>query len=133
MVFGKGVCRKEGAQLSIITYGLGVHWALEVATEMPNHSIEVIDLNTLVPWDRAMVFESVRKTNRVLLLQEDSQFGGYMGEIAAQIAEDCFEYLDAPVGRLGALDTPIPFARALEDQYLPVGRLKEKIAQLLAY
>ena len=133
MVFGKGVCRKEGAQLSIVTYGLGVHWALEVAAEMPNHSIEVIDLNTLVPWDREMVFESVRKTNRVLLLQEDSQFGGYMGEIAAQIAEDCFEYLDAPVGRLGALDTPIPFARTLEDQYLPVGRLKEKIAQLLAY
>ncbi|MGC6502329.1 MAG: alpha-ketoacid dehydrogenase subunit alpha/beta [Flavobacteriaceae bacterium] len=133
MLFGKGVCRKEGAQLSIVTYGLGVHWALEVAAEMPNQSIEIIDLNTLVPWDREMVFESVRKTNRVLLLQEDSQFGGYMGEIAAQIAEDCFEYLDAPVGRLGALDTPIPFARALEDQYLPVGRLKEKIAQLLAY
>ena len=131
--FGAAICRKEGSKLTIVTYGLGVHWALDAASEMPEDSIEVIDLNTLVPWDKETVFASVRKTNRVLLLQEDSQFGGYMGEIAAQIAEDCFEYLDAPVARLGALDTPVPFAANLEKLYLPDSRLLEKIKTLLAY
>ena len=131
--FGKAICRNEGTALTIVTYGLGVHWALDAAEQFPPDQIEVIDLNTLVPWDRETVFASVRKTNRVLLLQEDSQFGGYMGEIAAQIAEDCFEQLDAPVGRLGALDTPIPFAAALEANYMPEKRLLEKIEKVLAY
>ena len=130
---GKAVVRKNGSELTLISYGLGVHWALEAAQQFPDDCIEVIDLSSLVPWDRETIFASIRKTNRVLLLQEDSQFGGYMGEIAAQIAEDCFEHLDAPVGRLGALDTPIPFAAPLEDNYLPNGRLKEKIQSILAY
>ena len=130
---GKAIVRKNGRELTLISYGLGVHWALEAAQQFPDDCVEIIDLSSLVPWDRETVFTSIRKTNRVLLLQEDSQFGGYMGEIAAQIAEDCFEHLDAPVGRLGALDTPIPFTAPLEDDYLPNGRLEEKIQSILAY
>ncbi len=131
--FGEATIRNEGEDLSIVSYGLGVHWALEAMAHFSTYSFEIIDLNTLVPWDRKTVFESVRKTNRVLVLQEDSQFGGYMGEIAAQIGEACFEHLDAPVGRLGALDTPIPFAAVLEEQYLPKTRLYQKIEDILAY
>ena len=131
--FGEATIRNQGEDLTIVSYGLGVHWALNIQEQFPSNSFEIIDLNTLVPWDQKTVFESVRKTSRVLVLQEDSQFGGYMGEIAAQIAEDCFEYLDAPVGRLGALDTPIPFAAALEEQYLPTARLQQKIEKILAY
>lgn len=131
--FGEATIRNEGEDLSIVSYGLGVHWALEAMAHFSTYSFEIIDLNTLVPWDRKTVFESVRKTNRVLVLQEDSQFGGFMGEIAAQIGEACFEHLDAPVGRLGALDTPIPFAAVLEEQYLPKTRLYQKIEDILAY
>lgn len=131
--FGEATIRNQGEDLTIVSYGLGVHWALDIQEYFPSNSFEIIDLNTLVPWDKKTVFESVRKTSRVLVLQEDSQFGGYMGEIAAQIAEDCFEYLDAPVGRLGALDTPIPFAAVLEEQYLPTARLQQKIEKILAY
>ena len=130
---GKALCRHKGEALTLITYGLGVHWALEALEKFISNQIEVIDLNCLVPWDKDTVFASVRKTNRVLLLQEDSQFGGYMGEIAAQIAEHCFEYLDAPVARLGALDTPIPFANGLEQIYLPQQRLVNKIKEVLNY
>ena len=130
---GKALCRQKGEALTLITYGLGVHWALEALEKFISNQIEVIDLNCLVPWDKDTVFASVRKTNRVLLLQEDSQFGGYMGEIAAQIAEHCFEYLDAPVARLGALDTPIPFANGLEQIYLPQQRLVNKIKEVLNY
>ena len=130
---GKALCRQEGEALTLITYGLCVHWALEALEKFISNQIEVIDLNSLVPWDQDTVFASVRKTNRVLLLQEDSQFGGYMGEIAAQIAEHCFEYLDAPVARLGALDTPVPFANSLEQIYLPHQRLVDKIKEVLNY
>ena len=130
---GKALCRQKGEALTLITYGLGVHWALEALEKFISNQIEVIDLNSLVPWDQDTVFASVRKTNRVLLLQEDSQFGGYMGEIAAQIAEHCFEYLDAPVARLGALDTPVPFANSLEQIYLPHQRLVDKIKEVLNY
>ena len=130
---GKALCRQKGEALSLITYGLGVHWALEASEEFNSNQIEIIDLNSLVPWDQETVFASIRKTNRVLLLQEDSQFGGYMGEIAAQIAEHCFEYLDAPVARLGALDTPVPFAAGLEEIYLPQQRLVGKIKTVLKY
>ena len=130
---GKALCRQKGEALTLITYGLGVHWALEALEKFISNQIEVIELNSLVPWDQDTVFASVRKTNRVLLLQEDSQFGGYMGEIAAQIAEHCFEYLDAPVARLGALDTPVPFANGLEQIYLPHQRLVDKIKEVLNY
>ena len=131
--FGKATIRKKGSELVIISYGLGVHWAIEEANKYPDEKICVIDLNTLVPWDQKTVFEMVKKCNKVILLQEDSMFGGYMGEISAQIAEKCFEYLDGPIIRVGSLDTPIPFASKLEAQYLPMQRLKEKIIDLLKY
>ena len=131
--FGKATVRSEGERLTVVSYGLGVHWALEQLEYFPKATLEIIDLNTLVPWDREGVFASIRKTGRVLLVQEDNTFGGYMGELAAQIAEDCFEYLDAPVKRIGALDTPIPFATNLENGYLPQGKLKETITDVLAY
>jgi 2-oxoisovalerate dehydrogenase E1 component len=131
--FGKATIRKKGDEIVIISYGLGVHWAIEESNEHPDDKICVIDLNTLVPWDQNTVFEMVKKCNKVILLQEDSMFGGYMGEISAQIAEKCFEYLDGPIMRVGSLDTPVPFASKLETQYLPKQRLKEKIIELLNY
>ena len=130
---GKATIRKSGNELVIISYGLGVHWALEEANKHPDNKICVVDLNTLVPWDQKTVFDQIKKCNKVILLQEDSIFGGYMGEISAQIAENCFEYLDGPIMRVGSLDTPIPFTSMLESQYLPKQRLKEKIIDLLKY
>ena len=124
---------KKGAELVIISYGLGVHWAIEEANKYPDEKISVVDLNTLVPWDKITVFEIVKKCNKVILLQEDSTFGGYMGEISAQIAEECFEHLDGPIMRVGSLNTPIPFAAKLEKQYLPQQRLNEKVIELLNY
>ena len=131
--FGKASIRKKGAELVIISYGLGVHWAIEEANKYPDEKISVVDLNTLVPWDKITVFEIVKKCNKVILLQEDSTFGGYMGEISAQIAEECFEHLDGPIMRVGSLNTPIPFAAKLEKQYLPQQRLNEKVIELLNY
>lgn len=130
---GKAAVRKVGAKATIITYGLGVHWALDYVDAHPEKEIEVIDLRTLAPLDYDTVFESVRKTNRVLVLHEDCLTGGIGGEIAARITEECFEALDAPVLRLASLDTPIPFAADLELNFLPQQRLDEKINQLLAY
>lgn len=131
--FGKATQRSKGNRLTIVSYGLGVHWALEALDSFAEETLEIIDLNTLVPWDSASVFSSVKKTNRVLLLQEDSSFGGYMGEIAAQIAEHCFEYLDAPIKRLGSLDTPVPFTTPLETGYLANNNLHQVIQELLEY
>jgi 2-oxoisovalerate dehydrogenase E1 component len=130
---GKAAVRKVGTKATIVTYGLGVHWALEYADKNPELDLEVIDLRTLAPLDYDTVFESVRKTNRVLVLHEDCLTGGIGGEIAARITEECFESLDAPVLRLASLDTPIPFAADLEQNFLPINRLDEKINQLLAY
>ena len=96
-------------------------------------SLEVIDLRTLVPWDVETVLTSVRKTSRALVAHEASMTGGFGGEVAARIAEDGFDFLDAPVMRVGALDTPVPFAKGLERQYMPGGRLREKIEELLEY
>ena len=130
---GKAAVRKTGSKASIITYGLGVHWALDYAAAHPEKELEVIDLRTLAPLDYDTVFKSVRKTNRVLVLHEDCLTGGIGGEIASRITEECFESLDAPVLRLASLDTPIPFAADLELNFLPQQRLDEKINQLLAY
>jgi 2-oxoisovalerate dehydrogenase E1 component len=104
--------------------------AKEIADEV---SIEVVDLRTLLPWDQETVAASARKTGKVLVLHEDTLTGGIGGEIAAWIGEHCFTYLDAPVMRLGSLDTPIPFALSLEANFLPNGRLKDTILKLLAY
>lgn len=130
---GKAHLVTEGEHLSIITYGMGVHWAKAIMEKMPQYSADILDLRSLLPWDQEAVRRSVMKTNKVLVCHEDTLTGGIAGEIAAWIAEHCFEYLDAPVMREGALDTPIPFARTLEENFLPAQRMKEKIEKLLRY
>jgi len=130
---GKGKIRQVGDNLTVVTYGMGVHWILDLLKDYNKAQIEVIDLNSLVPWDKALVFNSVKKTGKVLLLQEDSQFSGFMGEISSCISEEIFEYLDAPIVRVGSLDTPIPFAKDLEKGYMAQSRLKERLDFLLNY
>ena len=129
---GKAAITKEGTDLSIITYGMGVHWALQVANQC-DHSIEVVDLRTLLPWDKETVGKSVQKTGRVVILHEDCLTGGIGAELSAWISEHWFESLDAPVFRLGSLDTPVPFAVNLEKNFLPNERLEESIKKALEY
>ncbi|MFD1002584.1 thiamine pyrophosphate-dependent enzyme [Ohtaekwangia kribbensis] len=130
---GKARLAREGSSLSIVTYGMGVHWATEILDTLPDVDADVIDLRTLLPWDKDAVLESVKKTNRVLVLHEDTLTGGVGAEIAAWINEHCFEHLDAPVMREASLDTAIPFAPTLEQNFLPKVRLKAKIESLLKY
>jgi 2-oxoisovalerate dehydrogenase E1 component len=130
---GKANLVSEGSDLSIITYGMGVHWAKEVLNAMPDVSADVLDLRTLLPWDKNAVLETVKKTGRVLILHEDTLTGGIGGEIAAWIGEHAFNYLDGPVLREASLDTAIPFAATLEQNFLPKGRLKSRIEQLLKF
>jgi 2-oxoisovalerate dehydrogenase E1 component len=130
---GKAKQRKEGHQVSIITYGLGVHWALEVLAKYPEISADLIDLQTLLPLDENAVYASVKKTGKAIVLHEDSVTGGFGGEIASLINEHCFEQLDAPVIRVGSLDTPIPFAADLEQNFLGSARFEEKLIQLIQY
>lgn len=130
---GKAAYAATGSNLSIITYGMGVHWALDALNDMPDLSADVIDLRTLLPWDHETVAESVRKTNRVLILHEDTLIGGIGAEISAWINEHYFEYLDAPVKRLASLDTPIPFAPTLEANFLPAGKVAMAIRDLVRY
>lgn len=129
---GQAKVLKSGSDLSIITYGMGVYWAHDYVKE---HGIdaEIIDLRTLSPIDYATIEESVKKTNRALILHEDVMFGGIGGDISGYISEHLFEYLDAPVKRVAALDMPIPFAKNLEEIYLPKERMKKAISQLLEY
>ena len=126
---GKANLVKEGSEVSIITYGMGVHWALK-ATEELGLAADILDLRTLLPWDSEAVKTTVKKTGKVIFLQEDCLTGGIGAEICAWISEHCFEYLDAPVMREGSLDTPVPFATNLENQFLPVERFKEKLKRL---
>jgi len=130
---GKAKIRSIGSDATIITYGLGVHWALEIIKSFKNDSIEIIDLNTLVPWDKELVFNSIKKTGKVLLLSEDTLINGFIGEISATISEEIFEHLDAPIIRVGSLDTPVPFSNNLEKGFLSSNRLKEKLEKLLEY
>jgi 2-oxoisovalerate dehydrogenase E1 component len=127
---GKAALSREGSDLSIITYGMGVHWAKEVLDAMPDISADVVDLRTLLPWDKEAVAATVKKTGKALVLHEDTLTGGIGAEIAAWISEHCFRDLDAPVMRVASLDTAIPFAPTLEKNFLPVGRLKEKVEEL---
>lgn len=129
---GKARVARAGQQLSIITYGMGVHWALQAVDEL-GVDAEVIDLRTLLPIDYSAIAESVEKTNKVIVLTEDTMTAGIGGEVSAFISEQLFEYLDGPVIRVASLDTPVPFAQNLEQQYLPQNRLKEKIDLLLKY
>jgi len=130
---GKANIVKQGEQASIITFGLGVHWALEYAEKHPEQSLEIVDLRSLLPWDQEAVEKSVKKTGRALVLHEDTLTSGFGAEVAAHIAEHCFKYLDAPVMRCGSLDTAIPMNKALEDQFLAKARLKGTMEKLLAY
>lgn len=131
--FGKASLLKEGNAVTIISFGAGVHWALETLAKNPNISADVIDLRTLQPLDTETIFTSVKKTNRAIILQEDTLFGGVASDISAMIMEHCFEYLDAPVRRVGSIETAIPFVKALEDQYLPKERFEKELQNLLEY
>jgi 2-oxoisovalerate dehydrogenase E1 component len=131
--FGKASVLKEGDEISIITYGASVHWALETLENHPDVSADVIDLRTLQPLDIETIFASVKKTGKAIILQEDSLFGGIASDISALIVENCFEYLDAPVKRVAAMETPIPFATNLENQYLPKNRFGKELLELLGY
>lgn len=131
--FGKAALLKEGRDVSIITYGAAVHWALETLRDLPEIEADVIDLRSLQPLDEESIFVSVKKTGKVLILSEDSVFGSIASDISALITENCFEYLDAPVKRVGSLESPIPFAGHLESMYLPKKRFKEELEIILAY
>ena len=130
---GKAATVQSGSDLTILTYGLGVHWALDAAAARPHASIEILDLRTLLPLDKEAIIAAASKTGRVLVLHEDTTTGGIGGELVALVNEHCFEALDAPVLRVGSLDTPIPFAADLEQQFLANSRLLDTIDQLLNY
>ncbi|OAD92418.1 dehydrogenase [Aequorivita soesokkakensis] len=130
---GKASLLKEGKDVTIITYGAGVHWALDTLDQNQEISADLIDLRTLVPLDTEAIYNSVKKTGKVIILQEDSMFGGIASDISALIMENCFEYLDAPVKRVASLETPIPFAANLESAYLPKQKFKEILLDLLSY
>jgi 2-oxoisovalerate dehydrogenase E1 component len=130
---GKAAIVQEGQDLTIITYGLGVHWALDAAAQRPTNTFEILDLRTLLPLDIEAVVAAANKTGRVLVLHEDTLTAGIGGEIVALVNEHCFEQLDAPVLRVASLDTPVPFAADLEQQFLASSRLLATIDKLLAY
>jgi 2-oxoisovalerate dehydrogenase E1 component len=132
---GQAHVAREGRDATVVTYGVGVPWALEAAADLAREGreIEVVDLRSLVPWDVEAAVRSVAKTGRCLVLHEAPLTGGFGGEIAATVGREAFEWLDAPVARLGALDTPVPFAKALEALYSPKGRLVPALRDLLAY
>ena len=129
---GEAALVREGNELSIVTYGMGVHWALAACTEL-NISADILDLRTLLPWDTEAVRRTVQKNGRLLVLHEDTLTGGLGGEIVAWVAEHCFQHLDAPVQRVAGLDTPIPFAPPLEADFLPQQRLRERLTWLQSY
>ena len=131
--FGKARLVKEGSDVTIVSYGLAVHWALEYLNENPDVSADLIDLRTLAPLDTETIYASTKKTGKVMVLHEDTLTGGIGGEIAALITENCFEYLDAPVMREGSLDTPVPMNADLEHNFLPKERFKQKMISLLNY
>ena len=131
--FGKASVLKEGNDITIVAFGAAVHWALETLEKNPDISADLIDLRTLQPLDKETIYASVKKTNKAIILQEDSMFGGIASDISAMIMEDCFEFLDGPVKRVASLDSPIPFTKALEDQYLPRERFEIALLKLLKY
>ncbi|WP_348812466.1 alpha-ketoacid dehydrogenase subunit alpha/beta [Flavobacterium maritimum] len=131
--FGKAALLKEGNNVTIISFGAAVHWALDTLDKNPEISADLLDLRTLQPLDTEAIYASVKKTGRVVIYQEDSMFGGIASDISALIMENCFEYLDAPVKRVASLDSPIPFTKALEDQYLPKERFEKTLKELLKY
>ena len=131
--FGKAALLREGGDVTVISFGAGVHWALETLDKNPDVKADLLDLRSLQPLDTEAIYASVKKTGKVIILQEDSLFGGVASDISAMIMENCFEYLDAPVKRVGSLESAIPFVKALEDQYLPKQRFETALADLIAY
>ena len=130
---GKARHVQPGSDISIITYGMGVHWAADYARKHPETSVDILDLRTLLPLDYDAIKTAVKRTGKVLLLHEDTLTGGIGGELAAWIAEHCFELLDAPVMRCASLDTPIPFAIELEQNFMANSRLHDCVQKLLVY
>ncbi|WP_435314497.1 alpha-ketoacid dehydrogenase subunit alpha/beta [Cellulophaga fucicola] len=130
---GKASLLKEGSAVTIVTYGAGVHWALETLENNIEISADLLDLRSLAPLDTEAIYASVQKTGRLIILQEDSMFGGIASDISAMVMENCFEYLDAPVKRVASIETPIPFAKDLEKEYQPRERFELELKKLLAY
>ncbi|MFT6689433.1 MAG: 2-oxoisovalerate dehydrogenase E1 component [Saprospiraceae bacterium] len=130
---GKASLLREGNDVTIISYGAGVHWAIDTLNENESIEADLLDLRTLSPLDTEAIYASVKKTGKVIILQEDSIFGGIASDISALIMEHCFNYLDAPVKRVASLETPIPFAANLEAQYLPKEKFKSELLELLNY
>jgi 2-oxoisovalerate dehydrogenase E1 component len=130
---GKAKVVSAGEDVSIITYGAGVHWAVEYAEAHPEISTHIVDLRTLLPLDYPAIKEAVKATGKILILHEDTMIGGIGGEISAWINENCFEWLDAPVMRCASLDTPVPFNLELEKNFLAKSRLHEVIQKLINY
>lgn len=131
--FGKAAMIKEGNDVTVISFGAGVHWAMETLDKNPEVSADLIDLRSLQPLDYETIFASVKKTGKVIILQEDTMFGGIASDLSAAIMEECFEYLDAPVKRVASLESPIPFMKNLEEQYLPKARFEKELLVLLDY
>jgi 2-oxoisovalerate dehydrogenase E1 component len=131
--FGKAALLREGSDITIISYGLGVHWALETLEHNPDVKADLLDLRTLQPMDMEAIYTSVKKTAKLIILQEDSLFGGVASDISALVVENCFEFLDAPIKRVASLETPIPFAKNLENNYLPKERFAKELLNLLSY
>ena len=130
---GKASLIREGSEVTIISYGAGVHWAIDTLKSNPNIKADLIDLRTLQPLDVETIYTSVRKTGKAIFLQEDSLFGSIASDVSALINENCFEFLDAPVKRVASLETPIPFQGELEKQYLPKHRFIDELNNLLNY
>ncbi len=130
---GKARLVKAGDELSIITYGMGVHWALDYQKQHPEISIDILDLRTLLPLDFEAIRASVKRTGKLIVLHEDTLFGGIGGEISAWVTEHCFEYLDAPILRCASMDTPVPFNIELEKQFMAKARLDETVQKIMAY
>ncbi|ASV32067.1 alpha-ketoacid dehydrogenase subunit alpha/beta [Maribacter cobaltidurans] len=131
--FGKANVLKSGQDITIVSYGAGVHWALETLEKHPGIDADLLDLRTLQPLDTESIYTSVRKTGKLIILQEDSLFGGVASDISALVMENCFPYLDGPIKRVASLDTPIPFNTLLEQQYLPKERFEKELLELLAF
>ncbi|WP_437368903.1 alpha-ketoacid dehydrogenase subunit alpha/beta [Maribacter litoralis] len=130
---GEASLLRQGDQITIITYGAGVHWALEVLDMHADIRADLLDLRTLQPLDTRAIFDSVIRTGKVIILQEDSLFGGIASDISAMVTENCFEYLDGPIKRVASLETPIPFNAKLEEQYLAKSRFENELLELIAY
>ncbi|HMC01687.1 MAG TPA: transketolase C-terminal domain-containing protein, partial [Flavobacteriaceae bacterium] len=131
--FGKATRITEGNDVTIIAYGAAVHWAIETLENNNSINADLLDLRSLQPLDTESIFSSIKKTGKVIILQEDSLFGGIASDVSALIMEQCFTYLDAPVKRVASLDTPIPFANQLEVQYLAKSRFEKELLELLNY